>query len=217
MSQVTVRPTTQPSMTSPTLRSPTSAALSSECRGRTAAITSAAVIGACRHITCTRTAYAESKTVTDRQGQGERPLASPANDQEEQPCGAAERCVDDAAPEGAASLFHVRIAGRDHRTDGPDGVEAGGQPKEQPEHCRGDKDVQSEVHSEPATRHEAAWLLRGSRQLRHSCAWGGLPLRRYTAPVFVVPRATQSFATSWRARKNRSHRFMATAWRSSAR
>ena len=30
MSQVTVRPTTQPSMTSPTLRSPTSAALSSE-------------------------------------------------------------------------------------------------------------------------------------------------------------------------------------------
>jgi hypothetical protein len=36
-------------------------------------------------------------------------------------------------------------------------------------------------------------------------------LSRYTAPVFVVPRATQSFATYWCVTKNCSARFIAMA------
>src|SRR5262249_59016141 len=53
MSQVTAGPTTQPSMTSGALRNPTSIAPSSRWCVRTEAVTSAAVIGACRHMTCT--------------------------------------------------------------------------------------------------------------------------------------------------------------------
>src|SRR5215471_2359264 len=62
MSQLTANATTQPKITSLTLRRPVSAPTIFECVDRLPAMTTAAVIGACRHMTGIRTTYDASST-----------------------------------------------------------------------------------------------------------------------------------------------------------
>ena len=124
--------------------------LSSEWAVTPAAMTMAAVIGACRHIVGMWMTYDEMRTVT-ASAIGSFHSVGPPTDQKEQADDATDQHVDDAAPEHPHRLGHLGIGRGDHRGDGPDRIGVGDVFQRVPDDGGGDEHVQREADPDDVT------------------------------------------------------------------